>query len=156
MMTCRKRLEKLFREEGVKFSVSKHAEVYSAQRVAGALHIPGEQLAKVVMVKANGEMTMLVLPAPYRLDFKKVKKALKTKDVQLATEEEFATHFPDCEVGAMPPFGRLYNLEVYVDRALTTQPEIAFPAGSHREIMQVAYADFERLGEPAVADLSSG
>jgi len=155
-MACRKRLEKLFREEGVKFSVSKHAEAYSAQRVAGLLHIPGRQLAKVVMVKADGELTMLVLPAPYRLDFAKAKKALKAKNVQLAKEEEFANLFPDCEVGAMPPLGNLYNVVMYVDRTLTTQPEIAFPAGSHREIMRVAYADFERIAQPTVADLSTG
>ena len=155
-MTCRKRLEKLFREEGVKFSVSKHAEVYSAQRVAGLLHIPGQQLAKVVMVKADGELAMLVLPAPYRLDFAKAKKVLKAKNVQLAKEEEFANLFPDCEVGAMPPFGNLYNIALYVDRALTTQPAIAFPAGSHREIMRIAYTDFERIAQPTVVDLSAG
>jgi Ala-tRNA(Pro) deacylase len=155
MMTCRKRLEKLLREHKVEFSVSKHAEVYSAQRLAGLLHIPGQQLAKVVMVKADGELVMLVLPAPYRLDLAKVKKVLKAKNVQLAREEEFADVFPDCEVGAMPPFGNLYDLAVYVDSALTNQPEIAFPVGSHREIMQVAYAGFERTAQPTVADLSA-
>ena len=155
-MTCRKRLEKLFREENVKFSVLKHAEAYSAQRVAGLLHIPGQQLAKVVMVDAAGKLAMLVLPAPYRLDFAKVKKMLKTTSIRLAKEEEFANLFSDCEVGAMPPFGNLYNVPLYIDRTLTTQPEIAFPIGSHREIMQIAYADFERIARPTVADFSAG
>lgn len=154
-MTCRKRLEKMFREAGVKFSVSKHAEVYSAQRLAGLLHIPGERMAKVVMVKADDEWVMLVLPAPYRLDLTKVKKELKAKDVRLAKEEEFASLFPDCEVGAMPPFGGLYNVRLCVDRTLTTQPEIAFPAGSHREIMRISYADFERIAQPIVGDFSA-
>jgi len=154
-MTSRKRLEKLFREEEVKFSVSKHAEAYSAQRVAGLLHIPGERLAKVVMVKADEELVMLVLPAPYKLDLAKVRKVLKTTNVHLAREEEFTNLFTDCEVGAMPPFGNLYDLPLYVDSTLTTQPEIAFPAGSHREIMQIAYADFERIARPTVADFSA-
>ncbi len=155
-MTCRKRLEKLFREERVKFSVSKHTEAYSAQRVASLLHIPGRQLAKVVMIKADGALVMLVLPAPYRLNFAKVKKALKARNVRLAREEEFTDIFPDCEVGAMPPFGNLYNVDLYVDRSLTTQSGIAFPAGSHREIMQISYADFERIAQPAVADFTAG
>ncbi len=153
-MACRKRLEKMFRDENVKFSVSKHAEAYSAQRVAGLLHIPGEQLAKVVMVKADDELVMMVLPAPYRLDLVKVKRVLKAEAVRLAREEEFANLFPDCEVGAMPPFGKLYGVPLYVDRTLSTQMQLAFPAGSHREIMQVAYADFERTSRPTVADLS--
>jgi Ala-tRNA(Pro) deacylase len=155
-MTCRKRLEKWFREERVKFSISEHAEVYSAQRIASVLHIPGQQLAKVVMVKANEELVMLVLPAPYRLDLAKAKKVLKVSTVNLAKEEEFAHLFPDCDLGAMPPFGNLYNLPVYVDRGLTLQPEIAFPAGSHREIIRIAYADFERIAQAKVADLSTG
>jgi len=154
-MACRKRLEKLFREEKVKFSVLKHAEAYSAQRVASLLHIPGRQLAKVVLVKADDALVMLALPAPYRVDFAKVRQVLKTENVRLAREEEFADLFADCEVGAMPPFGNLYNLDLYVDRTLSTQPEIAFPAGSHREIMQMAYADFERIAQPTVADFSA-
>jgi Ala-tRNA(Pro) deacylase len=153
-MSCRKRLEKIFRDENVKFTVTKHAEVYSAQRVAGLLHIPGEQLAKVVMVKADDELVMMVLPAAYRLDLVKVKKVLKADAVRLAREEEFASLFPDCEVGAMPPFGEQYGVPLYVDRTLSTQAQLAFPAGSHREIMQVAYADFERTAQPNVADLS--
>jgi Ala-tRNA(Pro) deacylase len=156
IMAVRKRLERLFREEGVRFSVSRHDEVYSAQRVAGMLHIPGRQLAKVVMVKADDKLTMLVVPAPDRVDLNKVKKALKADRVQLAGEKDFGPCFPDCEVGAMPPFGNLYEMVVYVDRALSTQNQIAFPAGTHREIMRVAYSDFERIVEPVLADLCRG
>jgi Ala-tRNA(Pro) deacylase len=155
-MACRKRLERLFREEGVRFSVSKHDETYSAQRLAAELHIPGRQLAKVVMVKANDELAMLVLSAPDRVDLDKVRRAVKADRVQLAAEQDFAPCFPDCEVGAMPPFGNLYEMNVYVDRPLSTQNQIAFPAGTHREIMQVAYSDFERIVEPVLADLSRG
>lgn len=153
-MTCRKRLEKLFREENVKFKVVKHEEAWSAQRLAGLLHIPGEQLAKVVMVRADDQWYMLVLPAPNRLEMPKVKRMLKAKEVRLAKEEEFANLFPDCDVGAMPPFGNLYGVPVYVDRALTMQSEITFPAGSHREVMQLTYADFERTAQPVAGDFS--
>lgn len=153
-MTCRKRLEKLFRQEKVEFSVTKHAEAYSAQRVAGLLHIHGQQVAKVVMVQADDQLIMLVLPAPSRLDMAKVRDVLKAPKVRLAREEEFANLFSDCDVGAMPPYGNLYGLAVYVDRDLTTQRQIAFPAGSHREIIQLGYRDYERTAAPIVADLS--
>jgi Ala-tRNA(Pro) deacylase len=151
-MSCRKRLEKLFREENVRFSVIKHAEEYGAQRVAGVVHIPGQQLAKVVMVYAGEQPAMLVMPAPYRLDMAKVKKALSTKGVRLAGEGEFTSLFPDCEVGAMPPYGRLYGIPVYVDRTLSAQSQIAFRAGSHREVFQIAFADYERTADPEFAD----
>jgi len=153
-MTCRKRLDKLFRQEKVKFTVTKHAEAYSAQRVASLLHIPGRQVAKVVMVKADDQLIMLVLPAPFRLDMDKVRDVLKARQVRLAREEEFANLFSDCDVGAMPPYGNLYGLAVYVDRDLTTQGQIAFPAGSHLEIIQLAYGDYERTAAPIVAALS--
>jgi len=152
-MAARKRLERLFREQGVRFSVSRHDEAYSAQRIAGMLHIPGRELAKVVIVKADDKLTMLVVPAPDRVDLNKAQKALKVDRVRLADENDFAPHFPDCEVGAMPPFGNLYEMDVYVDRALSTQSQIAFPAGTHREIVSIAYADFERIVEPVLADL---
>jgi len=156
IMACRKRLERLFRDQNVRFSVAKHEEEYSAQRVAGLLHIPGQQLAKVVMVKADDTLAMLVVPAPERVDLAKAKKALRADKVELAPEQDFGECFPDCEVGAMPPFGNLYDIEVYVDRSMSTQNQIAFPAGTHREIMRVAYRDFERLVEPTLADLCRG
>lgn len=155
-MACRKRLERLFREEGVRFSVSRHDEAYSAQRIAGMLHIPGRELAKVVMVEADNKLAMLVVPAPDRVDLNKVKRVLKADRVQLAAEKDFAPCFPDCDIGAMPPFGNLYEMDVYVDRALSTQDQIAFPAGSHREMMRVAYSDFERIVEPILGDLCRG
>jgi len=154
-MGCRERLERLFSDNGIPFSVFKHAEAYSAQRVAGLLHIPGEQLAKVVMAWADERLVMLVLPAPYRVDLAKAQRALKASSVRVAREEEFSATFPDCDVGAMPPFGNLYGIPVYVDRALTVQTTVAFPSGSHREIMQIAYADLERTAQATVADLST-
>src|SRR5574341_670347 len=103
-MTCRERLERYFRENGVKYEVQSHPEVYTAQEVAAVEHIPGRSMAKVVMAMVDGTLTALVLPAPSRVDIPKVKAALGAKDARLAREQEFSTVFPDCEVGAMPPF----------------------------------------------------
>lgn len=153
-MTCRERLERYFRENGVKYEVKSHPEVYTAQEVAAVEHIPGRSMAKVVMAMVDGALTALVLPAPSRVDIPKVKAALGAKEARLAREQEFSTIFPDCEVGAMPPFGNLYNVPVLVDRALTEDPTITFNAGSHRETMSIAYQDFVRLASPKVADFS--
>jgi Ala-tRNA(Pro) deacylase len=153
-MTCRKRLEELFRAENVTFSVRKHEEEYSAQRLAGLLHISGAQLAKVVMARADDQLVMLVLSAPDRVDLGKVRKLLKGEQVRLAPEPEFAELFADCEVGAMPPYGNLYGLPTYVDRSLATQTHITFPAGSHREVIELSFADYERTAKPVIANLS--
>jgi Ala-tRNA(Pro) deacylase len=153
-MKCRERMEQYLRENGAGFEVMTHSQAYTMQEVAAALHVPGKQVAKVVMVKADGEMTMLVLPAPYRLDFAKVRATLDAKKVNLAEEEDFVDLFPDCETGAMPPFGSLYDLPVYVEQSLAEEEDIVFRIGSHRETMKVAYADYARLVQPQVAEFA--
>jgi len=153
-MTCRERLERYFRENGVKYQVQSHPEVYTAQEVAAVEHIPGRLMAKVVMAMIDGALTALVLPAPHRVEMPKLKAALGAKDARLAREQEFANVFTDCEVGAMPPFANLYQVPVVADRALTEDPAIVFNAGSHRETMTVAAADFTRLVSPKVAEFS--
>ena len=153
-MTCRERLEQYFRERGVRYQVRTHPEAYTAQEVAAAEHVSGYRVAKVVIATVDGNPVMLVLPAPHRVDLEKVRQAVGGQQARLAREEEFAALFPDCEVGAMPPFGNLYGLPVYVDRSLTADPEIVFNAGTHRETMTVAYADFERLTGAQVADIA--
>lgn len=154
-MTCRERLEQLFRERGVQCKVTTHAEVYTAQEVAAVEHVSGYAVAKTVAVSADGTLVLVVLPAPHRVDITKVKRALGAKEVRLAKEEEFGRVFTDCEVGAMPPFGSLYGVPVHVDRTLTQDPQIVFRAGTHRETMTVAYADFERLERPQVGDFAA-
>jgi Ala-tRNA(Pro) deacylase len=114
-MECRDRLEDYLRENGVPFEVQHHPRAITAQEVAATEHVPGKMLAKVVMVLADGEMVMLTLPAPYQVDLEKVGKVLGAEEARLAEEEEFEVIFPDCEVGAMPPFGNLYELPVYVE-----------------------------------------
>ncbi|MBI2237514.1 MAG: YbaK/EbsC family protein [Actinobacteria bacterium] len=151
-MGCRERLERYLRENGVPFEVQDHRMAYTAQQIAAAEHVPGRMLAKVVMVLADGELSMLVLSAPSLVDLERAGEMLGGKAVRLADEMEFAPAFPDCEPGAMPPFGNLYGLPVYVDRALTRNETIVFQAGTHTETMSVTYADFERLAQPAVAE----
>lgn len=153
-MTCRERLEKFLREKGVKFDVTAHPEVYTAQEVAAVEHVPGDLMAKVVIAMVDGKLIELVLPAPHRVDMPKLKAALGAKEARLAREEEFSSTFPDCEVGAMPPFGNLYNVPVVVDTALAADPKIIFRAGTHRETMTVAFADFSRLVTPRVVEFS--
>jgi Ala-tRNA(Pro) deacylase len=111
-------------------------------------------MAKVVMVKADGKMIMLVLPASYQIDMKKLKKVLKCKKVSMAKEKQFEELFPDCEVGAMPPFGNLYNLEVWVDQVLAEDASIVFQAGNHIETVRIKYSDYARLVNPKVGDFS--
>jgi Ala-tRNA(Pro) deacylase len=122
--------------------------------VAASEHVPGRMLAKTVMVLSDGEIAMLALPAPYQVDLEKAAAALGVDEVRLAEEEEFADTFSDCEVGAMPPFGNLYGVPVYVEKTLAEDETIVFRSGTHTETMSVSYSDFERLVEPTVAQFA--
>jgi Ala-tRNA(Pro) deacylase len=153
-MKCRERMEKYLREHGVGFEVKTHEQAFTMQEVAAALHVPGNQVAKVVIVCADDKKVMLVLPAPYRMNVDLVRDLVDAKKVRLAKEEEFADLFPDCATGAMPPFGNLYGVPVYVDRSMAEEPDMVFRIGTHRETMKIAYADFIRLAEPVVGDFS--
>jgi Ala-tRNA(Pro) deacylase len=151
---CRDRLENYLRENQVRFEEHHHPRAVSAQEVAASEHVPGRMLAKTVMVLADGEMVMLALPAPYQVDLEKAAAALGVDEVRLAEEEEFEDSFPDCEVGAMPPFGNLYGVPVYVEKTLAEDETIVFRSGTHTETMSVSYSDFERLVEPTVAQFA--
>lgn len=153
-MGCKEDLEAYLRENKVPFQIQHHAVAYTAQEVAAAEHIPGRMLAKVVMVLGDGELSMFVLPAPARVDLDRAAGVLGTKEARLAQEEKFADRFPGCEVGAMPPFGNLYDLSVYVDKSLAEDETIVFEAGTHTDTMSMKYADFERLAKPAVAEFA--
>ena len=144
------RLQQFLGDSGVPFQVQHHARVFTAQEVAAAEHIPGQQLAKVVIAVADGKPVILALPAPYRVDTAAAAVVLGAREVRLAAEQEFAATFPDCEVGAMPPFGNLYGVEVYVDQALAEDETIVMRAGTHTETLSLKYADFARLAQPRV------
>ncbi len=151
MAIC-KRLKDFLDKNKVKYQVAGHPEVYTAQEIAAALHVPGKELAKVVIIKAGERFVMTVLPASWRIDMARLKDALKAKEINLATEKEFESLFPDCEVGAMPPFGNLYGVDVYVDRALTEDEEIFFQAGNHIESIKMNYKDYSQLVDPKIVE----
>ena len=153
-MPARKLMEFLDRYHTKYVSIS-HSPAYTAQEIAATAHIPGQELAKTVIVKLDGEIAMAVLPASSRLDLGLLKAASGAGQVELASEAEFKNLFPDCEIGAMPPFGNLYGLPVYVAQKLTDGREIAFNAGTHSELIRMAYSDFERLVQPAVVRVSA-
>ena len=151
-----KKLKEFLNTEGVKYIMISHSPAYTAQQTAASAHISGKELAKTVMVKVDGKMAMAVLPASYRVNFELLKKAAEVREVELATEEEFKGMFPGCDVGAMPPFGNLYGMEVFVAEKLAEDEEIAFNAGSHTELIKLSYKDFERLVRPKVARFAQG
>lgn len=138
----------------VKYATIRHSRAYTTQEIAATVHIPGKDLAKTVMIKIDGRMAMAVLPASYRLDFDLLKEATGAVNIELASEQEFKDSFPGCEIGAMPPFGNLYGMEVFVAKSLAEDEEIAFNAGSHSELIRLAYRDFEREVKPIVRRFS--
>jgi Ala-tRNA(Pro) deacylase len=153
-MECLERLTTYLGEHRVPYQVQQHPEAFTAQEVAASEHVPGRFVAKVVVVFADAQKALLVLPATHQVNLVQAAEALGATDVRLAHEDEFAANFPDCEVGAIPPFGNLYGLPVYVDRSLTADDQIIFPAGTHTTTLTVAYPDFARLVEPVVLDFA--
>jgi len=136
--------------QNIKYVTIKHSPAFTAQEVAASSHISGKELAKTVIVKINDEMAMFVLPSFFQIDFDLLKNVTGANTVKLAAENEFKDMFPGCEIGSMPPFGNLYDMEVYVAESLTGEKEIAFNAGSHTELIKMAYKDFERVVKPKV------
>jgi Ala-tRNA(Pro) deacylase len=140
----------------VPYVVISHSPAYTAQGVAGLAHIPGKELAKTVIVKLDGKLAMAVIPAKFHVDLELLKRATNAKTVALASEDEFKDLFPQCETGAMPPFGNLFSLDVFADDSLERDKEIAFNAGTHRELIRMTWEDFKRLVEPKVIRFAAG
>jgi Ala-tRNA(Pro) deacylase len=149
-----RKLREFLDSHHVKYVMISHSPAYTAQEIAGSAHIPGKELAKTVMVKIDGRIAMAVLPAAYKIDFELLKKTTGASKVELADEKEFKNLFPDCDVGAMPPFGNLYGLDVYVADKLVEDKEITFNAGSHTELIKLGYKDFVELVKPKVIKFS--
>ena len=145
-----KTLKQFLDANRVKYVSIIHSAAYTAQEVAQSLHMPGRVMAKVVIVELDGKMAMAVLPATRKIVTQDLRDVTGCDDVKFASEAEFKNRFPDCEVGAMPPFGNLYGMEVFVSEELSRSREIAFNAGSHVEVIRMAYVDFERLVQPKV------
>ncbi|MEQ1440344.1 YbaK/EbsC family protein [Fontimonas sp. SYSU GA230001] len=132
----------------VRYAVISHSPAYTAPEIAQSAHVPGKQLAKTVIVKVDGRLVMAVLPSTQHVHTEAMRKSIGAQEIVLASESEFAGRFPDCEPGAMPPFGHLYGIEVFVSPRLAEDEMICFNAGNHRELIRMSYADFERLAQP--------
>jgi len=140
----------------VRYVVISHSPAYTAQGVAGLAHISGKELAKTVIVKLDGRLVMAVLPAKYHVDLVMLRKATNAKMAALASEDDFNDQFPECETGAMPPFGNLFGIAVFADETLEKDKEIAFNAGTHRELIQMAWEDFKMLVGPKMVRFAAG
>lgn len=136
----------------VRYVSLRHSPAFTAAEVAQSAHVSGRDFAKTVIVVIEDEMVMIVLPASRRVLLNDLREMFDTTHLRLATEAEFRDRFPDCELGAMPPFGNLYGMRVFVSSLLAEEKEIAFNAGSHTEIIKMSYADFDRLVKPLVLD----
>lgn len=153
-MQCKEKLEAYLQQNHVPFQEQQHERAFSAQRVAQAEHVSSKKIAKVVVIYADGKMVELALPASSQANLEMVRQALGAKEVLLADEEDLATAFPDCEVGAMPPFGNLYGLPVYVEKSLTNEDAITFSAGTHTDTISMKYADFANLVHPHMLEFA--
>ena len=139
------------KEQKVKFERMKHEEKFTSQEVAAAQHVPGAELMKAVLVKADDAFVLAVLSANHKIDFRKLAKALKVEKVKLAGEDDLAALFPDVEVGAEPPFGSLYDLKTIVDEVLSADEEIVFQAGTHKDTIKMQWADYVKIEDPEIA-----
>ena len=150
-----KKLKEFLDKEKIKYVSIIHSPAYTAQEIAALAHVPGKELAKTVIVKIDGKMAMAVLPANRKVVVQELREITGADHVQFATEVEFKNLFPDCETGAMPPFGNLYGMEVYVAPSLAEDEEIVFNAGTHTELIKMSYQDFERLVKPKVLSFTT-
>lgn len=142
-------------ENNIRYFTIRHSKAYTSQQIAASVHVSGKNFAKTVVVKIDGKMALFVLPASFKIDFGMLSTIFRKENLILANEAEFKHVFPDCEVGAMPPFGNLYGLEVYVAKTLSEDDEISFNACSHSEIINMKYEDFEKLVKPKILKFST-
>ena len=149
------RLKEFLDREGIRYSTQPHSVAYTAQEVAASAHIPGSHFAKTVIVSMDGQLAMVVLPANRKVVLQDVRDIMGSDRVTFPSEAEFQARFPDCEPGAMPPFGNLYGMDVFIAPELAKGDEIAFNAGTHDEVIRIAYEDFERLVHPRVANFAT-
>lgn len=147
-----KKLKEYLDSRGAKYVSIQHSPAYTAQEIAATAHIAGRDFAKTVIVKMDGDFAMVVLPANRKIVLSDLREMMLTERLELATEDDFKARFPDCEVGAMPPFGLLYGMPVYLSAELAEEDEIAFNAGTHREVIKMPMEDYSELAQPTVLD----
>jgi Ala-tRNA(Pro) deacylase len=145
-------LKRFLDEHGVKYVSIEHSPAFTAPEVAESAHVAGSNFAKTVIVKLDGQLAMVVLPANRKIDLGELRDMMLSERIELASEGEFQSRFPDCEIGAMPPFGNLYGLPVYVATSLADAEEIAFNAGTHREVIKMPFEEYANLVNPTVME----
>ena len=138
-------------EKGVNYRVSRHSTAYTAQDLAAAEHVPGQRVIKPVIVRADGQFVMCALPASYRVDLSELRDQLGADDVELAGEDKLRELFPDCELGAEPPIGRIYGMPTIMDESLMSDDRVMFQAGTHSDAVTMSLADYRRIAQPEVA-----
>ena len=148
------KLREFLDSHNVRYLIFSHSLAYTAQGIAALTHISGKELAKTVIVRIDGDLAMAVVPASRYVDLSLLKRAVGAQAVELASEQEFKDKFPDCEAGAMPPFGNLYGMAVYADESLTSIKEITFNASTHRDLMRMDWADLARLVQPKIVQIT--
>ena len=148
------KLKNYLDENNIKYLCIKHSEAFTAQEIAESAHVPGKEMAKTVIIDLDGRMVMAVVPASFHVDFQQFERESGATRASLATEESFRERFPDCELGAMPPFGNLYDMDVYVSKTLAEDEEIFFNAGNHTELIRLNYKDYDKLVHPKVLRFS--
>jgi Ala-tRNA(Pro) deacylase len=148
------KLREFLDSHNIRYLIFSHSVAYTAQGIAALTHISGKELAKTVIVRIDGDLAMAVVPASRHVDLSLLKRALGAQTVELASEQEFKDKFPDCEAGAMPPFGNLYGMAVYADESLNSLKEITFNAGTHRDLMRMDWIDLVRLVEPRIVQIT--
>lgn len=146
------KLKEFLNRRGIRYESIEHSPAFTAPETAASVHVTGRDFAKTVMIWIEGELAMIVLPANRKIVLSDLRDMLDCPDVHLATEAEFQNHFPDCEIGAMPPFGNLYGVPAYVSQELASQRQVAFNAGTHHEVIKMSFDDFVASAEPIVLD----
>jgi len=152
-MPILKQLKEILHEAKIPYEVYNHALAYTAQEIAAKQHVPGNEMAKVVMIEADDKLVMAVIRGNDKISLNLVREALGVRTARLATENEFISRFPECEIGAMPPFGNLFGIKVIVDPELEKDKYIYFNAGNHVQTVRLAYEDFVTLVKPQIARL---
>jgi len=149
-----RKIKSFLDDNHAKYTTIIHSTAYTAQEIAQLVHVPGKDLAKTVMVWVDETLAMAVLSASHRVDLRRLGRVTGETNVRMASEEEFKGLFPECETGAMPPFGNLYGVETYVDPELAHEDEILFNAGTHTELIRMKFKDFRKLVKPKILEFA--
>ena len=144
-------LQSFLDEMGVNYRVSHHPTVYTAQMLAETEHVPGRKVIKPVVVQADGQFVMCALPACYRVDLSELRAQLQAADVKLADERKLAELFPDCQLGAVPPIGRMYGMTTLMDESLVADDRVMFQAGTHEDAVTMSLVEYRRVAQPEIA-----